>query len=158
MHSMETHKEGSFTEADNNWVQKIILANQWDSVLAGILSPSSFGKGSGFLTKILEIKQNTVIRPAQEHLIKKVWSSIFDIANKWLSLGLDIENIIIKNAIDISGLTDVDITPAVTVDEVRRAKGMAAAEDTKKGKMFLGELGAEQKKGVYVKEKNNKPD
>jgi len=151
LHNLETHKEGSYTESDNLWTQKIILANQWDAVLAGILSSSTLGKGSGFLSKILEIKQNTVIRPAQLDLETKVWSTIFSVANKWLDFDIDIEKIKIKNAIDISALTDVDISPAVKVDEVREAKGLTKIGG-EKGEKFLGEIGADQKRGVYVKD------
>ncbi len=156
LHNLETHKEGSYTESDNLWTQKIILANQWDAVLAGILSSSTLGKGSGFLSKILEIKQNTVIRPAQLDLETKVWSTIFEVANKWLQLKIDIPKIKIKNAIDISALTDVDISPAVKVDEVREAKGLSKIGG-EKGEKFLGEIGADQKRGVYVKDPG-KPD
>lgn len=154
-HSFETHKEGSFKESDEAWTQKIILANQWDAILAGIIHASTMGKGVGFLTKILETKKNSVIIPAQLDLIDNVWRHIISIANDWLGLGMDVKDIQIKNSIDISGLTDVDITPAVTVNEVREAKGLV--EDTsEKGKMYLGELGANQKKGVYVKDTSNK--
>ncbi|MGE9312890.1 hypothetical protein ACLOAU_14680 [Niabella sp. CJ426] len=125
-HKIDTKKDGSFNEADNNWMQKIILANQWDSVLAGLISSSTLGKGSGFITKILENKLNTVIKPAQRNLIEKVWKHIFKIAQEWMQLPFDKYSIEFKNSIDISGLTDVDITPAVKVNEVREAKGLPA--------------------------------
>lgn len=155
-HSMNTVKDGSFNESDGVWTQKIILANQWDSVLAGILSNSNLGKGAGFLTKILEIKQNTVIKPAQLDLLKKVWKHIFNIANEWFNWTIDVKKIEIKNGIDISGLTDVDITPAVKVNEVRKAKGLPELSDKKKGDMLLGEMKGAQMKGVYVKDSKGK--
>lgn len=124
LHKFETQTDGSFTTADNSWTQKIILANQWDAVLAGIVSPSTLGKGAGFITKIHELKLNTVILPAQQKLMDKVWKIIFKIADEWLKLGFSNYNLQIKNNIDISGLTDVDISAAVTKDEVRRAKGL----------------------------------
>ena len=124
-HQLDTKKDGSFTEADKSWEQKIILANQWDAVLAGIVSPSTLGKGAGFITKIHELKLNTVIRPAQQKLMNKVWKHIFKIADEWLNLGFANYNLQIKNNIDISGLTDVDISAAVTRDEVRKAKGLS---------------------------------
>lgn len=154
MHSFDTHKDGSYIEADNSWMQKIILANEWDAVLAGILSPSTLGKGSGFLTKILEIKQNTVIRPAQQDLIKKVFNNIFKEVSKWMRFKIDIPKMQIKNSIDISALTDVDITPAVKVNEVRISKGLPK-DPSPKGEMYLGEL--KQKQSPYVKNPGN-PD
>ncbi len=136
-HNYDTSKDGSFTEADDKWTQKIILANDWDAVLAGIISPSTLGKGSGFLTKIFEIKQNTTIRPQQTRLIQGVWEHIFTIASSWLGIDFQQYSWGIKPFLDISGLTDVDITPAVQINEVRQAKGLPA--DPKK-------------EGVYMKE------
>jgi hypothetical protein len=155
-HEFKTKKEGSYKESDEHWVAKIILANKWDSVLAGIVQASTMNKGVSFLAKVLEIKKNTVIIPAQKDLMEKVWVPILDLAKEWIGFSIDPRQLQIKNAIDISGITDVDITPAVTVDEVREAKGLPELEDKKKGKMLLGELGAEQKKGVYVADKSKK--
>lgn len=151
-HNFDTSKDGSFIESDDKWMQKIILANEWDSVLAGIFSQTSLGKGMGFLTKILEIKKNTVIVPAQRDLMEKVWETIIDIAKPWMKFKVNSADLQIKNTIDISGLTDVDITPAVKLDEVREAKGLPALEDKAKGQMLLGEMKASQMKGVYVKD------
>jgi hypothetical protein len=58
-HSFDTSKDGSYIQADDKWTQKIILANEWDAILSGIVSPSTLGKGSGFITKILELKTRT---------------------------------------------------------------------------------------------------
>jgi hypothetical protein len=123
-HDYDTTKDASYTTADDKWTQKIILGNEWDAILAGIVSPSTLGKGSGFITKIMEIKFKSVIRPAQTTLLDKVWKTVFKIADEWLSLGFDKFEIVFKNSIDISGLTDVDITPAVQINEVRTAKGL----------------------------------
>lgn len=123
-HKLDTTQDGSYIQADDKWTQKIILANQWDAILAGIVSPSTQGKGSGFITKLEEQKLKTVIRPAQQHLVDKVWRHIFREADAWMNLGLDKYHLVFKNTIDISGLTDVDITPAVQVNEVRSAKGL----------------------------------
>jgi hypothetical protein len=123
-HQMETSKEGSYIQSDDKWTQKIILANEWDAILAGIISPSTMGKGSGFITKIIELKTRTVIKPMQRTLINKVWKTIFKIAEKHLGIPFSQFTLQIKNEIDISGLTDVDITPAVQVNEVRVAKGL----------------------------------
>jgi hypothetical protein len=123
-HQMNTQQDGSYTEADQLWTQKIIQANQWDAILAGIVSPSTLGKGSGFLTKIKEHINNTVITPAQQDIQSKVWVHIFRLAKEWMGFNIDENEIEIANTIDISGLTDVDITAAVTRNEVRRAKGL----------------------------------
>jgi hypothetical protein len=142
-HSFETSKEGSYIQADEKWMQKIILANDWDAILAGILSPSTLGKGSGFITKILEMKMNSVIRPVQSDLMKQVWRHIFRIAQEWLNIPFDQYALEIRNAIDISGLTDVDITPAVTRNEVRKAKGLPE-DPSDKGNEYMKGTGPQQ--------------
>ncbi len=149
LHNFDTHKEGSYNDADDKWTQKIILANQWDAVLSGIISPSTMGKGSGFITKIVEHKLNTVIKPAQNDLVQKVWRNIFKIAQDWLGLPLDNYDLEIQNSIDISGLTDVDITPAVTINEVRQAKGLPK-DKSRKGDEYMKSTGPVQKGGDNV--------
>lgn len=136
LHKMETQRDGSYKESDELWSQKIIMANDWDAVLMGVLNPSTLGKGSGFITKVIEHKLKTVILPAQRDIMDEVWNTIITIADNWMNFGLDGFDIRIKNAIDISGLTDVDITPAVKINEVRVAKNLP--EDPKM-------------KGVYMK-------
>lgn len=143
LHTFDTQKEGSFSEADDKWMQKILLANEWDSVLAGIVSTSTMGKGSGFLTKIVEHINKTVILPAQQKIMDGVWDHIYSLASIWMGWDISKYNFAIKSNIDISGLTDVDITPVVTVDEVREAKGLPL-DGTERGKKYLGELKAKQ--------------
>lgn len=144
-HSMETHKEGSYTDADSVWSQKIIQANQWDAILAGIVSPSTLGKGSGFLTKIKEHINNTVITPAQVDIQQKVWVHVFRLAKEWMGFNIDENEIEIANTIDISGLTDVDITPAVQVNEVRKAKGLT--DDPAMEGVYMNAAKTSQEKG-----------
>lgn len=143
VHKLETEREGSYVQADDKWTQKIIWANNWDATLAGLVSPSTLGKGSGFITKLLENKLNFVIKPLQQDLMDNVWKVIFKLAQEWIpGLAFDQYELEFKNQIDISGLTDVDITPAVTRNEVRKAKGMR--EDTSsRGKQYLKQASAE---------------
>lgn len=98
-HQMETKRDGSYTESIDKWTQRIILANEWDAILAGIISPSTLGKGASFLTKIFELKLKAVIRPAQRKLMEKVWGHIFKIAEEWLSLPFSKYELEIKNFI-----------------------------------------------------------
>lgn len=149
-HKMETERDGSYIESDDKWCQKIIMANDWDSVLMGMINASTLGKGSGFITKIIEHKLKTVIRPAQEDIMDEVWNTILKIADAWLGFGLDQYEIEIKNAIDISGLTDVDITPAVQVNEVRIAKNLP--EDPAMKGVYM------KPTGPQIKNKNNEEE
>lgn len=152
-HQLDTQQDGSYNESDDRWSQKIIFANKWDAILAGLVSPSTLGKGEGFITKLFEIKQNTVQRPAQQHLLRNVWLNIFDITREWMGLPLDKYNIGIRSSSNIGAIMDVDLTPAVTVDEVRIANGHPALEDKQKGKMLMGEIKGAQQKGKPKNEK-----
>lgn len=136
IHKLETQQEGSYNQADDRWTQKIIWANNWDSILAGLFSPSTMGKGAGFVTKIFDNKLNFVIKPAQQDLMDTVWTTIFKLAQQWMGLPFDKYEMEFKNNIDISGLTDVDITPAVTRNEVRKAKGLTE-DKSEQGKKYL---------------------
>lgn len=143
-HKMETKAEGSFIEADDKWTSKIVLANQWDEVLAGIISPSTLGKGSGFITKILAHKMKTVILPAQEDLVDEVWTYIFEIAEAWLGLPFSKYEMKIKNNVDTSGLTDVDPTAAFQINEVRTANNLP--EDPAVNGVYMKSTGPQQPK------------
>ncbi|MFB6453712.1 hypothetical protein ACE38W_00450 [Chitinophaga sp. Hz27] len=139
LHTMDTTKDGSFIEADHTWQQKIFMANEWDPILCGMLSDSTMGKGAGFLTKVLEQANNTVIRPDQQSCYEDVWFHILTIGKAWMGWNIDPANISIKSNIDISGLTDVDITPAVKRNEVRRAKNLPE-DPSPAGDMYLSDL------------------
>jgi hypothetical protein len=142
IHKLETQREGSYSDADNRWTQKIIWANNWDAILAGLVSPNTMGKGAGFITKIFENKLNFVIKPAQQDMMDNVWKTIFKLAQDHLGLPFDKYDLEFKNNIDISGLTDVDISPAVTRDEVRRAKGLPE-DGSSQGKKYLRQVSQE---------------
>lgn len=145
LHTLETSRDGSFIEADDKWQDKIFVANEWDPILCGVMSQSAMGKGSGFFTKVLEWTNRNVILPAQQDCYNEVWYHVFKLAAAWMGFNIDPSNIQIQTNIDISGLTDVDVTPAVRVNEVRRAKGLPE-DPTTKGEMYLSEL--KQKKDV----------
>ncbi len=80
----DTHKEGSYKEMDETCESKIIFANNWDSVLAGLQVPSSIGKGSGYLQEIYDQKYRTVIRPLINTLIEQMLNPLMEIADDWL--------------------------------------------------------------------------
>lgn len=142
-HDYDTTKDGSFNESDSKWTQKIILANQWDEILAGLASAGTMGKGSEFLKTLIKHKEETVIQPAQTDVLQKVWQNIFQIANEWMGFKLDADEVSFKSFVDLSALKDIDVTPAVTVDEARESQGLKRIGGDK-GNTLLGEL---QKKG-----------
>jgi hypothetical protein len=138
-HEFNTTKDGSFKESDEIWSQKIIFANQWDAVLAGLISGNSIGKGAGFLSKIFEVKNNTVIRPAQEDLVEKVWTPIMKLAGDYMGFDSTKYTLGIKSNKGISAVSDIDITPAVKVNEAREAAGLPL-DESPNGEMYLGQL------------------
>lgn len=144
-HQFNSARDGSFKESDEMWSQKIIVANDWDATLMGLQSSSTLGKGSGFYTKALENLVNSVIRPAQAHAIEGLWSHIFKIAEKWMGLPFSNYDMIFRNTIDISGLTDVDITGAIQVNEVREAKGLG--KDPKMDGVYMSKANEKQSMG-----------
>lgn len=98
----DTQKEGSYIELDNKIQDKIIFANQWDAVLAGLQNDSALGKGSGYLEQIYNQKMKTVIRPLQKKILEDFISTLLEIADDWFgtnwsSLELDIQPAQIPN-------------------------------------------------------------
>ena len=142
-HQFNTNGEGSFLKFDENLTQKIIFANEWDAILAGISHQRSLGKGNTFLRTVYQIKKTTVIDPAQQFLIENVWTIIQQIAASWHLPDFGNYELDIKDIDPISILADVDPTPAVQVNEVRAALGLPK-DPSEKGKKYLGELKAAQ--------------
>lgn len=79
----DTQKEGSFIELDKRIEEKIIAANNWDSILAGINRSSSLGNGSQYIRSIWDAKEATLLKPLRKKLIKKVVTPIVKIFADW---------------------------------------------------------------------------
>lgn len=121
---LDTTKEGSFIEADRLWMEIILFANEWDATLAGLVSQSTLGKGSDFITTLLRFKYQSVIKPAQDDLMNNFWLPVFDIAEKWNSaLKFSEIELEINKGFDISGLADIDATLVAGTKETREALG-----------------------------------
>jgi len=80
----DTRKEGSYKELMSEARDMIILANEWDSVLAGLQTDSSLGKGSGYLKEVYEQKLKTVISPVQNFFVESLLGPLKEIAKDWL--------------------------------------------------------------------------
>ncbi len=123
-HDFKTEKEGSYLKLDENNSQKIILANEWDAMLAGMIHQTTSGRGNTYLKTLYEIKKKTVIDPEQEFMIDNAWTYIQQLADEWLNIGLKDYELGVKDINPISVMADVDITGAVQVNEVRDANGL----------------------------------
>ena len=94
--SYDTHKDGSFIELDDKAMQKIIFANEWDSVLAGLPSGGGLGKGNGYLNEVYQQKLKTVIRPLHRLIHDSVIVPLCEIADaelgtKWSEYEIDVQ-------------------------------------------------------------------
>ena len=138
-HQMQVKQDGSYIELDNKVMAKIIMAHQWHPLLAGMDQGNSLGKGNTFIRTIYEIKKKTVIDPMQQFLIENFWQPVQIIAKNWLGIDADKYELDIRDIDPISILSDVDPSPAITVNEVREANGLPL-DTTEKGDMYLGEL------------------
>jgi hypothetical protein len=56
-HEFETTKEGSFETSDDKVMSKILLANEWSAMLAGLSHENTMGRGNAFLKKEYDIKK-----------------------------------------------------------------------------------------------------
>jgi hypothetical protein len=138
-HQYSTQSEGSYISFDERIMKKIIMANQWDELLAGITPSHSLGKGNTFLRTIYEIKKKTVIEPAQTYMLENFWQPLQKIAAEWLKIDIDKYDLGIIDVDPISILSDVDPTPAIKVNEIRAAVGLQE-DDGPMGQKYLGEL------------------
>jgi len=82
--SFDTHKDGSYIEMDDKSVEKIMLANEWDSALAGLQSGKALGKGKGYLKEVYDQKLKTVITPVHRTMKDNFLTPLFEIADEWL--------------------------------------------------------------------------
>lgn len=138
-HQYETQKEGSFVESDSKVMDKIILANEWSSLLAGLPQAGSMGKGNTYFRTEYEIKKKTVIDPAQDFIANSLWIPVFEIAAKWLGKNFDGYDLGILDIDPVSVLSEVDPTNALQLNELRTAIGLPL-DNTPKGKMYMFEL------------------
>jgi len=81
---MNVNKEGSYSELNSICESKIIMADDWDAILAGLKHESSLGKGGGYLKEVYEQKLKAVIIPTQNHMLEQVMPTIVEIAKDWL--------------------------------------------------------------------------
>lgn len=115
----DTNKEGSFIELGKRVEEQIIIANDWDQVLAGINTGSSLGRGKGYFKEIYEIKYKSVIRPEQEKMIEKFLRPLIGIINELYGTKFPTELIDIKTEMPVSFGSEIDPNKVMTVTEGR---------------------------------------
>lgn len=82
--AFDTHKEGSYIEMDDKSTEKILVANEWDSALAGLQSGKALGKGGGYMKEIYNQKQKTVIAPVHRLIADCFFAPMVEMADEWM--------------------------------------------------------------------------
>lgn len=134
-----TAKEGSYNESDKRWEEKIIAANEWDSVLAGINRSSSLGNGSQYIRSIWDVKDAVLLNPLRNRLISKVIKPILRIWGEHFNVKevFDYEFELHTN-MPFSFMGDLDPNTFFQVNEARAKAGLVG-DDAKKG-VYLSEM------------------
>lgn len=134
-----THQDGSFIDADKRWEEKIITANSWDSLLAGISTGGGLRQASSYVRAIWDVKESVLLNPLRKKLISKVVAPIMSIYSEWM----DIKEIVdyeytFKSSMPFSFLGDIDPASFFQVNEARKLSGLE--EDPKVDGKYLSEM------------------
>lgn len=112
-------KEGEMLELQTSVAQKIATAHRWTTALAGIATAGKLGTNQQIIQEF-EFVQSTVIRPAQNMLLRKFVNKFLR-ANGITDLSLEI-----KNSTPTSFFGAINPDTALTVDEKRDEMGFDA--------------------------------
>ena len=132
-------QDGSFLEMDRANQEKIILANQWDALLAGMQTGSALGKGNSYILSLFRIKYQTVIKPLQAKIVEGFLNPLLKIADEWQGSNWRAYDISLVTNTPVSILDSDSTLDTWTVDEVRKEAGLAELGGDK-GKILFGEL------------------
>lgn len=143
----EKQVDGSYIDLDKRMEAKIIAANEWDSILAGINADGGLGKGSGWVRTLFNIKNVTVIQPVQQMIINEVIRPVLQMADEWL--GTDWSSLDIQMQTPLPKLFsgDIDTNSVMTVDEGREQLGLDAAP-AGRGEQFISEVASKKQGGT----------
>lgn len=135
----ETQKEGSYNESDKRWEEKIIAANQWDSVLAGINRSSTFGNGSQYIRSIWDVKDAVLLHPLRDKLISKVVKPIVRIWSEWFGVKEVVNyEFGLQTNMPFSFMGELDPNTFFKVKEARSKAGLEPDEIN--GEKYLSEM------------------
>lgn len=135
----KTQQEGSYNESDKRWEEKIIAANQWDSVLAGINRSSTFGNGSQYIRSIWDVKDAVLLHPLREKLINKVIKPIVNIWSDWFGIEeVKKYEFQLQTNMPFSFMGDLDPNTFFQVNEARVKAGQPI--DKSKDGVYLSEM------------------
>lgn len=136
VHQFNTQKEGSFLEMDRRVEEKIIFANGWDALLAGLSSGSSLGKGNNYILNLFKIKYKTVIEPVQRKVFQEMIAPLFTICDAWMGTKWSDYQLQFLTNTPLSIIETDDTMNAWTINEVREEAGLPPLNDNRGDMLF----------------------
>lgn len=125
----ETQEDGDYIEYDRHTEDKIVSANNWDAMLAGIRRDSGIGNGgNSYIRTIFDIKNQSVIAPAQKMMIEDLIRPVLELCDEWMGTKWTDLPIGIRTVAPVTFAGDIDINSVVTKNEGRSALGLPALE------------------------------
>lgn len=125
----DTKKDGSFIEFDKHVEKKIIMANEWDAVLAGVHKDSGLGNGgTGYIREVFNTKYETVIKPMQKYLLEHLIIPVMKIAGEWLENEWGGYKYALAKVVPTSMAGDIEVNKVMTKNEGRKAIGLEEKE------------------------------
>jgi hypothetical protein len=114
--------DGDFIEYDKRLEEKILFSNSWSKML---IDPVSAGLGDGgkMLKEIFEIKNKTLIQPAQNFMLDKFILPLIQICDDWMGKRWSQHKWAMQTESPLSFIGDIDINSILTKDEGRKAIG-----------------------------------
>lgn len=118
--NFETTKDGSFVDLDTHVSSKIVTANSWHPILAGIESGGSLGRGKGYFREVFETMYNSTIRPEQDRIIEHFLNPLFEIMKYKIGEDFTKMPIDIVTPMPVSYGSEIDPNKVLTINEGRK--------------------------------------
>jgi hypothetical protein len=133
----QKERDGDFIELDKHIEDKIVSANQWDPLLAGMHKSSGIGSGgTAYIRSIFDIKNESVIKPAQAFMVDKFLKPLMFIIDDFMGTSYSKHEIGLQTVLPISFLGDIDVNAILTVNEGRKVAGLSEM-DGEEGKRII---------------------
>lgn len=143
-----TQGEGSYIEFDKRLEQKIIAANNWDSILAGITREGSLGNGSQQVRSIYDVKEASLLKPLRKKMIDKLVRPLAIIfADHFGAKEVAGYKFAFKPSMPFSFMGDLDPSTFFRVNEARKLAGLEP-DDTENGNKYLSQMKPTSKQDV----------
>lgn len=134
----DKQKDGDFIKLDENLENKIISANEWDPYLAGIHRSTGLGTGGAqYIRSIFDIKNEAIIKPAQNFMIEKFLNPLLRIHDDWFGTRWSDNEMKLTTVLPVTFLGEIDVNAILTRNEGREIAGYEPLEEGKGGEEFI---------------------